>query len=316
MTLQRPRGAPARISFRDQRGYALVLVIAVLSVLALLAAGIAAETRSTALGARSRMEIVQARTIADSGVTIAIMRLLDRGEESRWRADGTMHEERYGGGNIRITIEDEAGKIDLNHAPKELVAGLLGEFAPADQASTLTDAILARRAAFAVTTPQRPGRFFTAAVANFQTLAGLAFSDISELRIVPGMSAALYDQLQPYVTVYAQSPMLNRQTASRVALLAIPNITASEVDALVAARGLAEGASPAELSTVARYTSIGDLQAATIVAAAHLPGGISFTREAVVAISPDQQTATPRFLRWRQRVEGDDRAAEAASESD
>jgi len=66
--------------FRDQRGYALVLVIAVLSILALLAAAIAAETRSTALGARSRLEIVQARCLADSGVTIAIMHLLDRKE--------------------------------------------------------------------------------------------------------------------------------------------------------------------------------------------------------------------------------------------
>lgn len=299
--------------FRDQRGYALVLVIAVLAVLALLAAGIAAETRSTALGARSRLEIVQARTLADAGVTIAIMHLLDRSEEGRWRADGAMHEERYGDGRIQITVEDEAGKIDLNNAPKELLAGLIGEFAPADQASALTDAILERRASFAPVSP-RPGRFFSAGQANFQSLANLAFSDISELRLIPGVSAELYAQLQPYITVYSQSPTLNRQTASRVALLAIPNVTPSEIDALFASRGATEEVAPAQLSALARFTRLADLQAATIVAAARLPGGVSFTREAVVAVSPDQQLAPSRILRWRQRVEGDDRVAEDGEE--
>jgi general secretion pathway protein K len=308
--LQRRQGAPARMLFRDQRGFALVLVIAVLSVLALLAAAIAAETRSTALGAHSRLEIVQARTLADSGVTIAIMRLLDRNEASRWQADGTMYEERYGDGSIRITIEDEAGKIDLNNAPRELIAGLLGEFASADQASALTDAILARRASFAAP-PQRTGRFYTGGLASLQSLARLAFSDISELRLIPGLNAALYEQLAPYVTVYSQSPTLNRQTALRIALLAIPNVTAGDVDALIASRGVPETVAPAQLSAFARYTQIGNLQAATIVAEARLPGGISFTREAVVAIAPDQP---PRLLRWRQSIEGDDRVADAAQE--
>jgi general secretion pathway protein K len=307
--LQRRQGVSARMPFRQQRGYALVLVIAVLSVLALLAAAIAAETRSTALAARSRLEIVQARSIADSGVTIAIMHLLDRGEDSRWHADGAAHDERYGDGTLRIAIEDEAGKIDLNNAPKEMIAGLLGEFAPADQASALTDAILERRAGF-VPPARRPGRFFTGGGASFQSLASLAFPDVSELRLVPGMSAALYQQLQPYVTVYSLSPLINRQTASRVALLAIPNVSANEVNALIARRGAAEEVAPAQLSAFARYTDIADLQTITIVAQAHLPGGISFTREAVVAVSPDQQSTLPHFLRWRQRAESDDQAAD------
>jgi general secretion pathway protein K len=310
MLLQRRQGAPARMLFRDQRGFALVLVIAVLSILALLAAAIAAETRSTALGARSRLEIVQARTLADSGVTIAIMRLLDPNEVSRWKADEAMHEERYGDGSIQIAIEDEAGKIDLNSAPKELIAGLLGEFVSADQASALTDAIFERRASFAAPS-QSFGRIYTGGgLATFQSLARLAFSDISELRLIPGISAALYDQLAPYVTVYSQSPMLNRQTASRVALLAIPNVTAADIDALIASRGVPETVAPAQLSALTRYTQIANLQAATIVAKARLPGGISFTREAVIAIAP----GLPLALRWRQRAEGDDRLADAAQE--
>jgi general secretion pathway protein K len=142
----------------------------------------------------------------------------------------------------------------------------------------------------------------------------LPFIDVSELRLIRGMSSALYDQLAPYITVYSQSPTLNRQTASRVALLAIPNITASDVDMLMASRGVAEQVAPAQLSAFARYTQIAALRAATIIADAHLPGGVSFTREAVVSISPDQQLASPRILRWRQRAEPEDRIAGNDSE--
>ena len=304
-----------RMLFRDQRGFALILVIAVLSVLALLAAAIAVETRSTALGAQSRLAIVQARALADSGVTIALMHLLDRNKELRWQADGAMHEEHYGDSNVRIMIEDEAGKIDLNNAPKELIAGLLGEFASAEQASALTEAILDRRASFDAV-PARAGRLYTGGSVSFQSLALLPFSDISELRLIPGMSAVLYDQLAPYITIYAQSPTLNRRTASRVALLAVPNVTARDVDALIASRGAAEELAPAQLSTFARYTQAANLQAATIVAEARLPGGISFTREAVVAVEPDLPLASPRILRWRQRAEGDDRGAAGVKDDD
>lgn len=306
--LQRRLGRATRLPFCDQRGFALVLVIAVLGVLALLAAAIAAETRSTALGARSRLEIVAARNFADSGLTIAIMHLLDRNNASGWQADGAVHEERYGEATLRISIEDEGGKIDLNNAPKELLGGFLSEFVSAEQSSAMADAILNRRTA---STSQSTARYFVGGSASFQTLALLPFSDISELRSIPGMSAALYEQVLPYVTVYSRSPLLNRQTASRVALLAIPSITPGDVDALIASRGAAEQIAPAQLSALARYTRIANVQSATIVVEARVPGGVSFTRQAVVAISPNQPLQPPRFLRWRQQL-----ASGAATESD
>jgi hypothetical protein len=163
-------GRTTQLAFRDQRGFALVLVIAVLGVLALLAAAIAAETRSTALGARSRLEIVAARDVADSGVTLTIVHLLDRNNASRWQTDGSVHEERYGTATLRISVEDEGGKIDLNDASKELIAGLLGEFVGAEQSGALANAIIDRRTESASTFPST-ARYFVGGSANFQALA-------------------------------------------------------------------------------------------------------------------------------------------------
>ena len=312
--LQRRLNQTTMHALRDERGFALILVIAVLSVLALLAAAIAAETRSTALGARTRTEILEAQNLADSGVTIAVMHLLDRNDASRWQADGSTHEEPFGDGRLRISIQDEGGKIDLNNAPKELISGLIGEFADAEQASALAGAILDRRTEFASLSRSR-ARYFSGGSVSFESLALLPFSDVSEIRSLPEMRAGLYEKLLPYITVYSRTPTLNQQTAARVALLAIPGVEAGDVDALIASRHVAESVPPSHLSALARYTRRGNVQAVTIVAEARLSGGVSFARETVVAISPDQPLQPPRFLRWRQQLEGDDRAAAPAGAS-
>ena len=41
-----------------------------------------------------------------------------------WRTDGTVYAWAFGGGEVRISIQDEDGKIDLNGAPGELLRGL------------------------------------------------------------------------------------------------------------------------------------------------------------------------------------------------
>ena len=41
-----------------------------------------------------------------------------------WRADGTVYAWAFGGAEVRISIEDEGGKIDLNRARDELLKGL------------------------------------------------------------------------------------------------------------------------------------------------------------------------------------------------
>ncbi len=59
-----------------------------------------------------------------------------------WRTDGTVHVWSFGDGRVRLSIQDEDGKIDLNAAPDELLQGLfLSAGLDQDAAATLVDAI-------------------------------------------------------------------------------------------------------------------------------------------------------------------------------
>jgi general secretion pathway protein K len=284
----------------------LILVIWVLALLALLGAEIAADTHSAVLVSRSRLDLAQLQASADAGVTLAVMGLLDPVAAARWQADGRVYDRRYAGQALAITIGDEGGKIDINNAPKELIAGLLNEFGVGGDAQELIiQAILDRRAQFATAAPIAPtntGRIF--GQAHVVNLARLAFADVSELRLLPGMTRSLYARLAPELTVYSQNPTINPMTASRRTLLAIPGAGPGDVDTVMATRsGSAAQLDAAEASKLALYARVDTLHVVTITVRAGRRDGASFTRRAVVAVSPDRPLEGTRTLRWEQPID-------------
>ena len=108
-----------------ERGIALLVVIWVLALLAVLIVGFSGDARTELLVASNHYESAGARAIADAGVSLAIFGILNPAPEAQWQADGRVREVSYADGTIRIRIQDEGGKIDLNAAAPELLAGLL-----------------------------------------------------------------------------------------------------------------------------------------------------------------------------------------------
>ncbi len=149
----RIRSITARCRGRDgQRGLALVVVLWVLVLLSLIAASFSRTTRTEINVARNLVDNAKAEALAEAGVYLAILALLDPDPAQRPRADGTPFEVAFGGAEITVSVQDEGGKIDLNQAPDELLRGLLlaaawtgpdGEAARlgADEADALVDAI-------------------------------------------------------------------------------------------------------------------------------------------------------------------------------
>ena len=306
----------------SDRGFALVLVIWVTALLAVLAASVAADSRSEAVIARNRLDLAQARALADAGITFAILGLVDANPETRWRADARPASLRYGDANLTIVIQDEGGKIDLNEAPLELIAGLLDEFGvDGEERTAITSGISDRRRAFAAASaggnnaalPRRDlytaggnaqARFFQPDAGNTD-LAASPFADVSELRLIPGVSRKTFERLRPWLTTYSENATINPLTATREALLAVPGISPQDVDFFFASREqpIDNGISKPALSGVDRYVRVADLHAATITARALRDGGASFTREAAVLISPTLPLAPYRILHWGQPVE-------------
>ncbi len=287
---------------RRERGFALLLVIWVLAILSVLAAGFAASTRSETRLTRNLLEAARARALAEAGVARATDALLQADPRVRWRADGTAYPMAFAGGAIRIRIQDEDGKIDLNLSPPELLAGLCAELAIADDTcAALVDGVVARRRAAA---PPAPAGFRFNPPAAAPDRQNAAFTTIEELRQIPEVDAATFARLRPFITVYGQNGRIDPAVAPREVLLAIPGVDPGAVERLLSTRGAAGTAfgPPPTLPGAEAYLAPGQLQAATIIAAARSPGGAAFTRRSVIELT-GQPLAPVQVLEWRQDLD-------------
>jgi general secretion pathway protein K len=284
-----------------ERGIALLVVIWVLALLAILIVGFSGDARTELLVARNHYESASARAIADAGVSLAIFGILDPAPEAQWPADGRVREVSYAEGTIRIRIQDEGGKIDVNAAPPQLLAGLLSTTGglPAGDADNLAQAIDAYRQAQQQADAPASGR---GALRTMVRRQANAFRVIEDLRLVPGITREIYDRIAPFVTVYSGVGDIDPLTAPPEVLRSLPGVNAGEVEAFLAARAQ-QGPIPGQLpplnGPVGGSLAHRVLQNATVLAEGKTANGTTFTRAAVVSLSADP-TAPYSILSWRQ----------------
>ena len=126
----------------------------------------------------------RAGSIADQAVSRAILSLLDDRAENQPRIDGVPAPLSIDGVQLRLWIQDESGKINLNFATKELLQSLfVSASMERNDAEGLADRIVARR------TPAGPS---------------IAFRSVDELLAVPGVTRAFFARIEPALTVYGK----------------------------------------------------------------------------------------------------------------
>lgn len=226
------------LNTRRERGLALVTVLWGLLILAVIAAAMLSTERISGRLSAAGLARAQAEALADAAVNRAVLGLLDSRIDHRWRVDGVPRDAVFKDRSVRVSIQDEYGKIDLNMANRDtlrqmfIVAG-----AKAEVADGLADAVLdwrewgdQRRLNGAKTDDYRAAGYgYRPRLGPFQT--------VDELQLVMGVTPELYRRLGSIVTVYSQRQNLHTQTAPRDALLSVPGMDVPQVDALIQARG-------------------------------------------------------------------------------
>src|SRR5579862_7890013 len=128
--------------WRSSRGIALVAVLWVVMLLAVVAASVVTETHSEYRATRNVTSVAVAEAIADAAIYRAAADLLQAPTQRRWPSDGTPGRFAFEGRTVTLSIQDELGRIDLNYAPDELLAGLFRSVGlKAEQSDALVDAI-------------------------------------------------------------------------------------------------------------------------------------------------------------------------------
>jgi len=255
----------------SRRGFALLLVLWSLILLGLVAASFLRETRVDTTLARDVAENAKAEALADAGVQRAILGLLDPEPTTAWRADGRVHRFALGEGEVRVQVQDEGGKVDLNYAPAAVLMGLFEAVGTdSETARSLADAVQDyvdgdhdRRPAGA----EDPDYL---AANRKEGAKDAPFDRKEELMNVLGMTRPLYQAVAPYATVYSGHGDIDVMTAPDVVLRLIPDLTLQQRDQIMSAR------SSAATGDIPR------IEAATIHAEATTRAGGRFIREAVI----------------------------------
>jgi len=217
-------------------GFVLIVVITVIGLLALAAAGFAQVTRSQVKAAASSVGSSTAQALADAGVQLAILDLVQARQDPSYQRRFQLGAKPFrcedgNGRRLAVSISDEAGKVDLNTASDRLLQALLtGIGAPASQA--LADAIMDYRDDDDTRRPQGAEREQYSAAGRPGPKNAL-FSVVEEIEQVLGFDADLAARLRPHITVYTGQPGIDTTSASRELLT-------------ILARGLGQESGPAQ----------------------------------------------------------------------
>jgi len=269
------------LSAPHDKGFVLVSVIWISSLLAVAATTMAILIRSHTLSAITTVEQAQLEAIADGMVRLTAWRLANStGLPQGFKPDGTPFTCQWSDDvTVTIAVQDQGSLIDLNTASPPLLhqlltgAGLDARAADA-MASDIADYRDADHEAQAggPEPDTYPGKTFGPKNGPFEV--------VEELDQIPGMTRALYKKLRPLVTVYSQQTGVD------------PDTVPADLAALL-------GLSGAQIPI--QFSSPSGKKRFAISARAAFANGAVFRRESVLALTGQQQRPVV-FLTWQEKA--------------
>jgi general secretion pathway protein K len=271
---------------------ALIIVLWLIVLLGVMAAGHARNVHTETLLASRQLESARARALAEAGVQHAIIELLARNSVREWPINGTITTVNIDGHEVSIAVRDATGLIDLNAASADLLAAAFAATGGEEGwRQDIVDAILDWRDGDSL-------RHLNGVEDDDYRAAGLAwtardgaFTSIDELRYVLGMRQEIFDKLAPFLTVHSGRPGLNLEYAPPFLIKAL---TGEYVEP-------AESALPDDAVQSGTIRQVGGARNGTYHVYVHAAGaaGVVASLEAVVRIAATSDSPYT-ILSWRE----------------
>jgi general secretion pathway protein K len=298
-----------RVSGRD--GFIVVAVLWILTALATFATIFSVYVINTAVAFSVHDERLQAEGLMRAAIELSAYQHVvnPQGPPS----SGTLVF-RIGNAAVNVGFKSETARIDLNGAPKELLAGLFVTLGAARNAADYyADRIIGWR------TPPQEGSSDTEA-GNYRA-AGLAygprgapFPHTAELGLVYGIPDHLVERALPFLTVYSGQPQVNIFDAAPQVVAALPGMDAERLNAVLVqrqagpqnAQGLLAMLGPAQALATERGNKV-----LRVTARIAFDSGQRMTTEAVIFVL-DSGTQPYRVLTWQDDIDNTPTARGAA----
>jgi general secretion pathway protein K len=202
----------------SEQGFVIVAVLWILMALSALAAVFAVYLSASAQALALNDAALQTEALVSASLELTTYQLTLADDKTR-PPRGSFHF-RMDDADVLVTFTSEAARIDLNFAPKELLAGLFaGLGASRADAAQDADRIVGWR------TRPVPGAanveealYASAGYTPRQSL----FTHVNELALVVGLPPALVDRALPFVTVFNGSPGVDAAVAAPEVIAALP----------------------------------------------------------------------------------------------
>lgn len=293
---------------RRSRGVALIAVLWVVLLLAVIAGSLTMLTRTELGLSRNLLLSARAEALAEGGVHLAIAELLYpastvRRGSSEWQVETEA-------GRLDISLADVTGRVDLNTAPPELIAGLFeAAGAGAELAEILADRIADWRDADDTSRANGGEQSDYTGYDPPPRVGNAPFLTADEILRIPGMTIDLWTLIADAVTVHSRRPGVNPVYAPKLVLLALPGMDPEAADEIMAARsesaanatgqqvGIAETVNRIP-SEARRYLAGGSSNIYVVRVRAELPEGAVYILEAVIEPTPANEPPW-RTHEWR-----------------
>lgn len=312
-----------------ERGFVIVAVLWILVALSALAMifSVYLSKSARALGANDIG--IQTEALSSASLELAAYRLQSADEKDR-PAQGSFRF-RMDDADVLVTFTSEAARVDLNKAPKDMLANLFEVLgAEPKAASDIADRIDGWRTQPKTNAAGANTNTNTNSNANYTNsnneaalylAAGRAyeprqapFVHVNELSLVLGISPAMVERALPFVTIYSQSADIDALLAAPEVVAALPGMTPELLNGFLKQRPSLprdQKAVAAALGQI-KAAALPDAKAFRVLTTIHFDNGRRTSTEAVVSLGREKDKEPYNILSWQDQAETGDRPVRRA----
>lgn len=288
-----------------QHGFIVVAALWLLAALAALASVASVYLAQSAIALAALDTPTQLEMLTTAGIELAAYQL---------SAPVTVRRPTHGGFSFRlanstVTVEymSEAARINLNMAPRTMIAGLFAALgAPAEAASQYADRVIAWRSRPRPNAQDEEDALYRSAGLKYLPRRG-PFNSVDELSLVLGLPPDLVQRALRFVTVYSDTADINVMDAAPEVLAALPGMTAAKLDAFLNQRDSLPPDNPEFVLGALGGKQLG----ATLAGSAAyrirmritLPDGRQSAPEGIVSILGPTEKEAYRVFTWRDEID-------------
>lgn len=207
---------------RRQDGMALIVVLWLIVLLSIMAAGHARNVHTDTQLASRQVEIAKARGMAEAGINHVILEMLADSSGDEIPIDGSVFAVDIYDERVTLAVRSATGLVDLNAADAKLLDTVLQACGVEEgRRPELVDAILDWRDGDDLT-------HLNGIEDGDYVAAGLpwssrddAFVSIDELKYLPGIDQGLFERMAPLVTVHSGRAGIDLENAPPILVMAL-----------------------------------------------------------------------------------------------